>query len=200
MGMQLNKDWTPDSARNHTWLAMDKNRYLAIVLNNGHGWLPKTLLEIVNIKETLSDLGEYIDGDSIKYINNINKNGGYTIDLYSSWAFEKYKNKKQIIDEFNSQLEKNDNYCDSLLATKMRLFFYQAVEGYSKGEDYLVGYDGETKMGDYYRFIVPTIYATIEDIPQPLRQYVVVSDSLDFTQDRLLDNDKISEYFTRMYK
>ncbi|MBC8653922.1 hypothetical protein GQR86_13775 [Providencia vermicola] len=62
-----------------------------------------------------------------------------------------------------------------------------------------MGYDGETKMGDYFRHLVPTIYATISDIPIPLRQYIVVSDTLDFTKDRLLDNDKISEYFTRMY-
>ncbi|MBJ2118105.1 hypothetical protein I6G31_04135 [Proteus penneri] len=54
-------------------------------------------------------------------------------------------------------------------------------------------------MGDYFRFIVPTIYATIEDIPEELRKYIVVSDSLDFTKDRLLDNNKISDYFTRMY-
>ncbi|ODQ04974.1 MULTISPECIES: hypothetical protein [Enterobacterales] len=41
--------------------------------------------------------------------------------------------------------------------------------------------------------------ATIEDIPEELRKYIVVSDSLDFTKDRLLDNNKISDYFTRMY-
>lgn len=28
---------------------------------------------------------------------------------------------------------------------------------------------------------------------------IVVSDTIDFTKDRLLDNDKISEYFPRMY-
>ncbi|MEY2344458.1 hypothetical protein I3679_011655 [Proteus mirabilis] len=41
-------------------------------------------------------------------------------------------------------------------------------------------------MGDYFRFIVPTVYATIADIPEELRKYIVVSDSLDFTKDRLL--------------
>ncbi len=39
----------------------------------------------------------------------------------------------------------------------------------------------------------------IEDIPEELRKYIVVSDSIDFTKDRLLDNNKISDYFTRMY-
>lgn len=62
-----------------------------------------------------------------------------------------------------------------------------------------VGYEGENKIGDYFRFIVPSIYASIEDIPEDLRKYVVVSDNIDFTKDRLLDNNKINDYFTRMY-
>ncbi len=59
-------------------------------------------------------------------------------------------------------------------------------------------YEGKTKIGDYF-FIVPTVYATIATIPEELRKYIVVSDSLDFTKDRLLDNNKISDYFTHMY-
>ncbi|EOE1184081.1 hypothetical protein ACK4RQ_07280 [Proteus mirabilis] len=59
-------------------------------------------------------------------------------------------------------------------------------------------YEGKTKIGDYF-FIVPTVYATIATIPEELRKYIVVSDNLDFTKDRLLDNNKISDYFTHMY-
>ncbi|HEM8181662.1 MULTISPECIES: hypothetical protein [unclassified Providencia] len=81
----------------------------------------------------------------------------------------------------------------------MGMFCYEALELPSEGDNYPIGYDGETKMGDYYRFIVPTVFLTIDDIPVPLRNYIVVSDTLDFTKDRLLDNDKISEYFPRMY-
>ncbi len=79
------------------------------------------------------------------------------------------------------------------------MFYFEALEGQSIGEDYPIGYEGKTKMGDYFRFIVPTVYATIADIPEELRKYIVVSDSLDFTKDRLLDNNKISDYFTHMY-
>ncbi|ENX5418949.1 hypothetical protein MMK51_001137 [Proteus mirabilis] len=81
----------------------------------------------------------------------------------------------------------------------MGMFYFEALEGQSIGEDYPIGYEGKTKMGDYFRFIVPTVYATIADIPEELRKYIVVSDSLDFTKDRLLDNNKISDYFTHMY-
>lgn len=200
MTLLLNKNWTPGSARNHTWVAMDKNGYLGLMLNNGYGWLPKILLEIPNIKESLGDLCEFIDGDSNIYTNSIDKRNSYSIDLYSSWVYKKYKDKQAIISDFDDRLKRGDKYCDALIGSKMGMFFFQGLEGYSEGEDYPVGYQGETKMGDYFRFIVPTGFATIDDIPESLRQYIVISDVIDFTKDRLLVNDRISEYFTRMYK
>ncbi|MBI6217163.1 hypothetical protein JEP64_11340 [Proteus vulgaris] len=77
------------------------------------------------------------------------------------------------------------------------MFLFEALN--ELYENYPVGYEGKTKIADYFCFIVPTIYATIKDIPEELRKYIVVSDSIDFTKDRLLDNNKISDYFTRMY-
>ncbi|AUU34707.1 TPA: hypothetical protein SMO99_000924 [Proteus mirabilis] len=198
MRLLLDINWYPGQGRNHSWVAMDKNGYISMMLNNGYGWLPKCILEINNIKESLNDLCEYIDGDSEKYNNNVNKKGEYLIDLYSSWVYKKYKNKQEIINNFNFRLENKKN-CDAELATKMGMFYFEALEGQSIGEDYPIGYEGKTKMGDYFRFIVPTVYATIADIPEELRKYIVVSDSLDFTKDRLLDNNKISDYFTHMY-
>lgn len=198
--MDLDLNWKPGSARNHTWVAMDKNGRLGLMYNNGYGWLPTSLLKKPNIKEKLSDLCEYIDGDSNKHANNIDKQGGYSIDLYSSWVYKDYENKRKIVEEFDKQLDRNFKYSTALIGCKMGMFLFEGLEGYSKGEDYPIGYDGETKMGDYYRFIVPTVFATIEDIPLPLRQYIAVSSTIDFTKDRLLDNDKISEYFPRMYQ
>lgn len=198
--MDLDLNWKPGSARNHTWIAMDKNGRLGLMYNNGYGWLPTSLLKTPNIKEKLSDLCEYIDGDSNKHANNIDKQGGYSIDLYSSWVYKGYENKRKIVEEFDKQLDRNFKYSTALIGCKMGMFLFEGLEGYSKGEDYPIGYDGETKMGDYYRFIVPTVFATIEDIPLPLRQYIVVSSTIDFTKDRLLDNDRISEYFPRMYQ
>ncbi|MTC72080.1 hypothetical protein [Providencia sp. wls1914] len=198
--MDLDLNWKPGSARNHTWVAMDKNGRLGLMYNNGYGWLPTSLLKKPNIKEKLSDLCEYIDGDSNKHANNIDKQGGYSIDLYSSWVYKDYENKRKIVEEFDKQLDRNFKYSTALIGCKMGMFLFEGLEGYSKGEDYPIGYDGETKMGDYYRFIVPTVFATIEDIPLPLRQYIAVSNTIDFTKDRLLDNDRISEYFPRMYQ
>ena len=79
-------------------------------------------------------------------------------------------------------------------------FIYQGIEGSYEGEDYPIGYEGKTKMGDYFRYLMPTIYASIEDFPEELRHGIATSDTVDFTTDRLLDNDKINEYFPRMYK
>ncbi|WOC00469.1 MULTISPECIES: hypothetical protein [unclassified Providencia] len=197
--MNLDLNWKPGSARNHTWVGMDKNGRLGLMYNNGYGWLPTVLLKIPNIKEKLSDLCEYIDGDSNKYINNIDIQGGYSIDLYSSWVYKDYENKRKIVEEFDKQLDRNFKYSTALIGCKMGMFLFEGLEGYSKGEDYPIGYDGKTKMGDYYRFIVPTVFLTIDEIPAPLRNYIVVSDTIDFTADQLFDNDKISEYFPRMY-
>ena len=55
------------------------------------------------------------------------------------------------------------------------MFLFEALN--ELYENYPVGYEGKTKIADYFRFIVPTIYATIKDIPEELRKYIVVSDS-----------------------
>ena len=55
-------------------------------------------------------------------------------------------------------------------------------------------------MGDYFRYLIPNVYSSIEDFPEELRHGIATSDTVDFTNDRLLYNDKINEYFPRMYK
>lgn len=79
------------------------------------------------------------------------------------------------------------------------VFIYYAVEGSYPGNDYPVGYEGDTEMGDYYRYLVPTIYGGIEDFPQELREGFAIADSLDFTVDRLIANKDINEHFERMF-
>lgn len=197
MVLPLTPEWVPGSSYTYAWVAMDNQGHLAKMYNNNSGWLPEILLSVEDIKSYLNQLAEYIDGESEEYNNYINKHGNYTVDLYSSYIYKNY-DKSKIIKEFDLELKKwNGNHCDAGVGSKMGMFLFEAIN--ELYEDYPIGYDGETKIGDYFRFIVPTIYATIEDIPYDLRKYIVVSDSLDFTKDRLLDNNKISNYFTRMY-
>lgn len=78
------------------------------------------------------------------------------------------------------------------------MFVYYGFLDYEENY-FLVDYIGKIKTGDYYRSYLPTIYASIEDLPKELWPVIVVSDTVDFTKDRIFDNDKISEYFPRMF-
>lgn len=76
------------------------------------------------------------------------------------------------------------------------MFIFEGVEGYSEGDDYPVGYDGKTNMGDYFRHLMPTIFATIEDFPRELWKGIAVSKTLDFAKDQVIFNQDISLHFT----
>ena len=76
---------------------------------------------------------------------------------------------------------------------------FYAVDGECEGMDFPVGYDGETVAGDYFRYLMPTIYATIDDFPDDLKKLIVVSDVIDFEVDRLIPNDSIDQVFPRLY-
>ena len=195
----LNKDWKPTFGTVYTWFAMDKNGRIAVMVNNCWGDLPQSVLNIPNAELLLDDLNEYIWEES-KIFNKYptNKKGKTILDLYSSLVF-RHLTKQEVV---NRVVERSDYSLDSReenLPSKKGYFVYLAIEGSNQGEDYPVGYEGATKMGDYYRYLVPTIYASIEDFPQELWHGIAVSDTLDFTKDRVLDNDKINTYFPRNY-
>ena len=74
-------------------------------------------------------------------------------------------------------------------------FIYEALEGNKDGDDYPIGYEERSKMGDYFRHLLPTIYGYAEDLSIELRKGIAFSPTLDFTTDRFLDNDLINDYF-----
>lgn len=197
----LNKDWTPTFGTVYTWFAMDKKGRIAVMVNNCWGDLPKSVLNIPNAELLLDDLNEYMWEES-KIFNKYptNKKGKTILDLYSSLVFRHLRTKQEVV---NWVVERSNYSLDSReenLPSKKGHFVYFAIEGSNQGEDYPVGYNGATKMGDYYRYLVPTVYASIEDFPQDLWHGIAVSDTLDFTKDRVLDNDKINTYFPRNYR
>lgn len=114
-------------------------------------------------------------------------------------ALWKRSYKGGIIEQLENEYISSGNYSEVNLAINRGFFEYFAVEGNKEGEDYPVGYSGKTKMGDYYRYLVPTIYASIEDFPKELRHLIAVSPVLDFTSDRVLKNEKINYYFPSCY-
>ncbi|MBS9780971.1 MAG: hypothetical protein KGV56_00580 [Gammaproteobacteria bacterium] len=194
----LNENWEPTFGTIYTWFAMDKNGLIAVMINNCWGDLPKAILKKEAIELLLDDLNEYTWDESQKYKNNLpDKQGDLVVDLYCYWM-NKNLNLEMIVNHYKRNFEEGKS-SDANLSVNKGFFVYEAVEGTYQGEDYPVGYNGETKMGDYFRHLVPTIYGSIEDFPEELRHGIAVSDTLDFTKDRVLDNDKINEYFPRYY-
>ena len=127
---------------------------------------------------------------------NINWEPGFGT-IFTWFAMDK---NGKIAVMINNGFGESGQYSETNLSANKGLYVYQAIEGSNPGQDYPVGYDGETKMGDYFRYLMPTIYASIEDFPEELRHGIAVSDTVDFTTDRLFDNNKINEYFPRMYR
>lgn len=197
---ELDKDWKPEFGTIYTWFAMDKNGLIAVMINNCWGDIPKSILEISNAESLLDDISEYIWEESEKYISYPNnKKGRIIVDLYSHWRNIDELNNEEITKRLKIDLVKSKNYSEANLSVNKGFFVYHAIEGSQQGEDYPVGYEKYTKMGDYFRYLIPTVYASVNDFPKQLWHGIAVSDSIDFTKDRVLDNDKINEYFTSNY-
>lgn len=196
----LDLNWQPGFGSIFTWCAMDKYGRIAVMVNNCFGDLPKALLRIAAVESTLDRMNEYIWEESKEFCDYpMQKNGGFDLDLYSACRHRSYLCKKSIVDGLESELAKMGHYSETNLPVNKGLFVYHAIEGSYGGEDYPAGYDGNTVMGDYFRYLLPTVFASIEDFPEPLRRGIAVSDQLDFTVDRLLHNERINEYFPTLY-
>jgi len=194
----LNVDWKPEFGFIYTWFAMDKNGKIAVLVNNSFGDLPKKLLEIDNIENYLDYLSEFMWEESDRYPNYPpNKLGSFVVDYFSKWR-NKEISKELLEKDLLADLKENRNYSEVNLSANKGFFVYHAIEGNKEGDDYPIGYNGETIMGDYFRYLMPTIYGSIEDFPEELRKYIVVSENLDFTIDRILINNQINTYFTRL--
>ncbi|PXZ03959.1 hypothetical protein [Gilliamella apicola] len=197
----LNIDWKPEFGIIFTWFAMDKFGRIAVMVNNCFGDLPKALLSINNVELLLDQLTDYMWEESEIFKNYPNNKSGCTIlDLYSGLRFDYLSTRKDIEQLIQERSNYQQKTVECNLPSRKGLFVYHGIEGSIEGEDYPIGYEGVTKMGDYFRYLIPTIYASIEDFPEELRHGIATSDTVDFTTDRLLDNDKINEYFPRMYK
>lgn len=126
------------------------------------------------------------------------KNGETILDLYSSLFHEKNNSRKDV-ELWVKSKQNSEDLNEINMPSKKGFFIYHSIEGDNTGKDYPVGYDKETKIGDYFRYLMPTVYASINEFPTELHYGIAVSDTVDFTVDRLFDNEKISEYFPKMY-
>ena len=196
----LNENWKPEYGTIFTWFAQDKFGRIAVMINNCFGDLPKSLLRINNVEEWLDHTTDFMWEESDKYRDiPADKLGTFSVDLFSFWRNGPEITKESLRERLSAQFERIGRKSDINLIVNRGFFEYQAVEGSYEGEDYPVGYDGKTKMGDYYRHLVPSKYASIEDFPDDLHHVICVSDIVDFTVDRVLESEKINEFFTRQY-
>ena len=163
-------------------------------INNNWGGIPLSILSIKNTKDILDDINEYCFEESKVYCKyQPDKKGSFILDMYSYWRNN--KNKSTIIHELATDLLDRKNLSDVNLVVNKGFFIYEALEGNKDGNDYPIDYEERSKMGDYFRHLLPTIYGYAEDLPIKLRKGIAFSPTLDFTTDRFLDNDLINDYF-----
>ncbi|WP_380184884.1 hypothetical protein [Kalamiella sp. sgz302252] len=196
----LNLDWKPEFGTIYTWFAMDKFGKIAVMVNNCFGDLPKAILSIENAEVLLDELTDYMWEESDIYDSYPeNKMGDTKVDLYSAQRFSHLTTR----DEVDGWIKERSHYTQKLreysLPSIKGLFVYHAVEGSYEGEDYPVGYESNTKTGDYFRFLMPTVCATIDDFPYKLRRIIAVSKTIDFSKEKVIDNDEINEFFPDLY-
>lgn len=194
----LNVNWVPEFGSIVIWLAMDKNGKLALMVNNCWGDVPKVILVQNDIKQILYQINDFINEESDTYnFYPKDKEGDFILDFYSP-LYVKNNDRNSIISNLKEDLLDRKNLSDVNIVVNKGIFIYQAVEGNQEGDDYPVDYDGETKMGDYYRYLLPTIYATIDDFPRELWNGIALSKTLDFTKDSVVFNNDINQHFTNV--
>lgn len=59
---------------------------------------------------------------------------------------------------------------------------------------------GSLKCGGYFRYLAPTVMVGIVDFPEDLRYWIVVSDSVGFMSNGVLNSSDVSKVFTRAYR
>ena len=192
-------DWQPGFGEIFTWFAMDKNGKIAVMVNNCWGNIPKVILQKENPENELDMINEYIWEESSEFFNYPkNKMGKTKLDMYSHLAYADFLDRTAVENWVDDRSKYNGELREYSLPAIKGLFVFYAVEGSKPNEDFPVGCNIKTEMGDYYSFLVPTIYGKIDDFPERLKKIIAVSDSLDFRIDKIIKNDQINVHFTRL--
>lgn len=171
------------------------------MVNNCFGNLPDALLAIADVEILLDQLTDYLWEESPLFsVYPQNKQGNTTLDLYPASQFSHMQNRQQVEQWIKHRSGYQHKISEYNTSSIKGFYIYYGVEGSYQGEDYPVGYRGKTQMGDYFRFLIPTIYGSITDFPQELRHGIAVSDTVDFNHDQLFANHKINDFFPEMHR
>lgn len=196
----LSKEWRPEFGIIFTWFAIDRRGRIAVMVNNCYGELPKALLDLENVDALLDKFSEFVWGESAEFLSfSPNREGKLKVDLYSAWRYRNFASKECVAKYLELDLKESKSYSEANLSVNRGLFVYHGVEGDNSGVDYPVGYSGVTRMGDYFRYLFPTVFSGVDDFPKALHIGLVKSDSFDFAKDKLLRNDQVNCHFPRMF-
>ncbi|OPH33209.1 hypothetical protein [Moraxella atlantae] len=208
--MQINPSiWTPGDYE-YIWFACDKNDRLAMFNNYMTGEIPLSIMQDVNFANTIERLTQFIFEDQSEY-SYYYKNGE-TILKYYSYLIHKERSQSRLdnipdrprsLNEVLSNIAKYNkkdfvNICDENLPSRKGLFLFSAIHGYHENEDYPVGYTGETKIGDYFCYLMPTEYAILENIPNEFYKVIAKSDTLDFNNVDIIKSQDINKIFDKV--
>ncbi|WP_157632236.1 hypothetical protein [Variovorax sp. CF313] len=192
---KLNPNWVPQGADCFTWIAMDCSGKLAVMSNNGFGDLPESLLARNDSEELLNDFSDFLFEESKKYPSNLQKNGLVNLHFYSSWIYRAKNGKNEVLLDILNDWRSKGNLANANLSINKGMFVFEALDHGNIPGEFPVGYSRKCENGDYYKHLSPTILACIEDIPLPLREIVVKSDSLDFSRVDLIASGDIRKLF-----
>lgn len=198
--MPLDKDWQPGFGTIFTWFAMDRHGRIAVMVNNCFGPIPSSLLAIPELEEKLDSLNEFMWEESREFQSYPkNKEGRTLLDIY---RFRRHL-KPSSRDEMERIVLESSNFYQELteysLPSIKGFYVYHALEDYVSSEDNPIGYEGDAEIGDYFRYLIPTVCASIEDFHEELRSLIAVSDTLDFTVDRAIFSMSINQSFKRFF-
>ena len=198
--MPLDKDWQPSFGTIFTWFAMDRHGRIAVMVNNCFGPIPSSLLAIPELEKKLDSINEFMWEESREFQSYPkNKEGQTLLDIY---RFRRHL-KPSSRDEMERIVLESSNFYQELteysLPSIKGLYVYHALEDYVSSEDNPIGYEGDAEIGDYFRYLIPTACASIEDFPEELRSLIAVSDTLDFTVDRAIFSMSINQSFKRSF-
>ncbi len=103
--------------------------------------------------------------------------------------------------EIEKQIQSSRQYksvTENTIPAYKGIYVYHAVEGDRPGEDFPVGFDGESNMGDYFRFLSPTIVADIDDFPHELRKGIAKSEVIEFSNSKIIRSHDLNIVFDRV--
>ena len=191
----LSSDWKPEFGEIYTWFAADCCNRVGIFVNNNFGDIPKCILNQDRIEDRLDALNEFIFEESEIYKNKFfRKDGGTNLEIYSSIKYRSYTSRAEVESVVNRKASLGFINEYALPACK-GLYVYHALEGDMPGVDRPVGFDGNADMGDYFKFLSPTDFASILDFPEELRSVIAKSKDFEFSELSIIRTEDLNRVF-----